>query len=369
MKEKENMEKMKKWLLGASFGVIFVMTQVSLAATVNWTATGTDGNWTVGTNWDTGTVPTSADNANIDSGRTCNVTTDLGTGNDVNSLNLGNIAYGADSTLNISGEGRIDTGRYVMIGTNKAVGIINVSGNGKLYNASGFQTVLGYYYTQSVGYLNISDNGIVSSSAEIVLGHQSTGTSTPHGYVTITDSGSLSGSIAIGNYGRSTLTMDGTSHYSGTWMTVGSSTAEGTFTMIGGGTGNATVSTYGSLYRANTGDNATLAFQVDDAGITKLTINGDLRLYSASADRDILIDVTALNENIFGTYTLLTWAGAYNTTNANGAELALTQASIDAGWTLNVDTTAQTVTATLVPEPVTMAVLCMGGMLMVRRKK
>lgn len=357
---------------------VLMIWQIAPAATITWSNTGTTGDWALGSNWTGGSVPGTADNASVQNGGTCNVTTDLGATAAITSIYLGSTAD-ATGTMTISGNGRLVNSAYLVLGTNNSsgtdlgTGTLNITGSAR-YTSGSSGVSIGNY--GGAGYLNISGSASATFNADVAVAASKATNIAATGAVTLQDTATMWATrLAIGIAGRGTMDMDGTASLTTrSRLTVGSQTTAGTFTVTGGGgsihVGNNTGAGYEDLlmWRTDSSSLATLAFNVDDTGITKFTVQRNLDLRSSG--QNILLDVTALAGCANGTYTLMTWGGIMDTTYANGATLALTQASIDAGWSLNIDTTGKSVTATLVPEPMTAAVMILGGALaLVRRRR
>ncbi len=158
----------------------------------------TEGDWSVGTNWNSpGTVPGVDDVAFVRGNRTANVTSNVGAISGLtvanNSAGLGQVNLQAGSALTVSGNSVIGA---IASGT----GVLNV--NGGLFTASG-TTILGNI-ASSIGTLSVA-SGTFSSSAPLVVGSVAGGT----GNVTVSGGNLTAGITTIGSGGAGTVTVSG----------------------------------------------------------------------------------------------------------------------------------------------------------------
>ncbi|QEL26902.1 hypothetical protein FQV39_30015 (plasmid) [Bosea sp. F3-2] len=152
-------------LTGVSCAVLALAFSLPAAAQ-NWTGT-TSSDWTDGTNWSTGTVPTNLTAASIDT-TSPNVTV-LGVGGAetgstanlvVGTSGLGNLTIQSGSTLNSSGG-------TLLGGFAGSVGVVTVTGPGSKWNTSASVLALG---NNGSATLNIQDGGTVTALGGVRLG-------------------------------------------------------------------------------------------------------------------------------------------------------------------------------------------------------
>lgn len=185
----------KKHNLGRRLGSLLASTALAAAtlssvhAQTFWEGT-VSSDWADGNNWDTGVVPTVADNVIID--ETLNIAT-VGTGvtaaADIISIGQskfarlsveggGTLNLGSDLIVGAAAEGRFDvssggivSGDLAAIGFGvNAEGLATVSGAGSIWAATAI--AVGY---QSAGTLIVADGGNVLLSAVLNIGHSSNG--------------------------------------------------------------------------------------------------------------------------------------------------------------------------------------------------
>lgn len=216
------------------------------AATIVWDGGAGTTSWGDANNWSGNVVPTSADEARIDtSGVTLiNLVANTATVN-VGNAGTGTLAISGGGSLTSTSGGIIFLGRGV--GSN---GTVTVTGMDSLLE-SGSQLIVGYYGT---GNLTVSSGGSAVSSATIVAGYLEDST----GSITVTGTGSTLESgraaVIIGNYGTGTLNIENggsVSSASGYSIYAGTNTGStGTITVTG--TGSALESSAG-IFIGNSG--------------------------------------------------------------------------------------------------------------------
>jgi len=209
----------RAWLQSTS-AVALVAIVPSLAAAQNWTGN-TNSDWTVGSNWSGGTVPTAGLVSII---RTSPNPVVLGVSGAANGT-TGNISVGSGGTgsLTIQNGSTLTTSAtaYTFIGQGTgASGIVNVTGAGSRWTINGAPGGVSLLLGENraapgatpvpTGILNISDGGAVQTAGDIVVGEMS-----GSGILSVTSGGRLTtgrdayiGRLA-GSNGTATITGSG----------------------------------------------------------------------------------------------------------------------------------------------------------------
>jgi hypothetical protein len=341
------------------------------ADVVSWNA-GT-GSWSVNTNWNPTSVPSSTDDVEINNGGTAQVSStvsDVGTmGSQSGTLEvqtggsltcLGNALFGnlngGTADITISG-GTLNLKQYTDLG---AVGgsssTLTISDGNFVQNSGSSQIIRLGRYGDFVGN---QSGGSFQSNQDVYISEQSTSNAVYN----------LSGGSFTTNQELRIGAATGTST-PGTMNISGGSVDIGTHVRIGGNGGSDSIfNVEGSAPTSiNVGGNfilrgtGILQVGIDAGGVTPIQ-TVDVQLESASGGTATL-DPTALSGAAPGTYTVLEWTGSLYDNN-----LVLDSAVDPSLWSFNLDETNQQLTVTYVPEPVSLAVLAIGGVGLLRRKR
>jgi len=271
-------------------------------------------------------------------------------------LSGGTLAVGTTFTM---GRGDTDchgkfyqTGGTVTVGTTFQVGFGGATGTGtSLYSmTAGSLTVSG---NSVIGYKNTAGNDFI----------QSGGTAS---FSTI----ELGKAHASGGSGAGTITLSDAANFTSGTLTVGinaaPNTGVGTVVLDGSKTGAGTNMTVNGNFLLNTA-NSTLKGVIDSDAIAtatamrKVEVTGNVTFAAGS----LLLPVfDSLATPTAGTWTLMSWTG---TLTNNG--LAFDSSVDTSKWSFLADATAKTLTVTYIPEPATMALLSVGGALMMLKRR
>ncbi len=313
------------------------------------------------------------------------------TGGGAVSSRLGHIAFESDSTstVNVDGAGSTWTnGKYFYVGrsgngtmnitrggavsnvnghigmSSGSTGTVNVDGSGSTWTNSG-SVIVGYIGN---GTLEITDGGVVSNYdyGRIASGADSTGT------VTVDGSGSTwinSRELQVGLYGDATLNITNGGTVSSPYAYIGErSGSTGAVTVDGSGS---TWTNDGNLF-VGSGGNGTL--EITDDGL--VSVAGTLRIYNQDSFINMstggmlavlgdagesLVDFMGL---IDGTDAIRYWDSSI----ANWADITGATYGID--YMLDYITEGDLAGHTMltVPEPTTLALLTLGGIMLRRRR-
>lgn len=316
------------------------------AATLTYTGGGVDSEFTTALNWDTGTVPTSADTIVINNGDTVESSVDS---------TVNRISVTDNSTLNIS-TGILD----------------NVLSGSSVYNELG---------RRSPGTIN-------QSGGEHKIGHQLRNGSKPDGNGTYNLSGGsllisrgsnsnldlVSGfvSLAIADEGATgAFNISGGSLTTRTGVAIG---AAGTFHVQGSGATSIAIGSHQSLdgfWHQATG--SVLRVGVDALGSTDIFIDDfeDNGTGTGTQGDVIFADGAILDPYDLGGAvpnaweTVMTWEG---TLMNLGGGLVLSTDAVTAGWEHRFDGNNLQVRLVTVPEPASLALLAIGSLAIIRRR-
>lgn len=231
------------------------------------------------------------------------------------------------------------------------------------------------------GEIDVVDGAVANMSNSIYLGFDATaaGTLTISGGSLVT-----SGYITLANNGQATMTMTGGT-FQADRMTLGSAASgsgvlnisgDSSFTLdnylqsnggsmtIGLSGSDATVQINNNLFAKDISVSNQFNFLLDGAnGVgTGIQVTNAIELAAGTQ-----VDVSFLGPVVDGTYTLMTAGGAF-TDNTGGNLLSPT--SLAAGWTYQIVATgAGNELQVTVPEPASVALLSVGGAMMLNRRR
>ncbi|HUP61678.1 MAG TPA: hypothetical protein VNA69_14805 [Thermoanaerobaculia bacterium] len=350
----------------AKCAVVFLLTiavaPLAHAATVEWTNT-SGGNWNVGSNWSTGTVPTSADDVVITSAGTYTVT--LNVTATVNSLTIGGatgtqtlsipsqtLTVTASANINPNGVLSMSGGTLAPNGAMTIDGIFNwtggtVNGSGTVTNNNTINiagTSVKYWYqatlnnnqtvvSSTTGYIYFYNSPVFNNGGTATWEIQSeagyyAGSGTP----VFNNSGTLTKSAGTGAkdfYFQ--LNNTGTVNVqSGTLRFANGGTSSGPFNVSSG----ATLQFYGGTHNLNAGANLTGAGSVT---VTSGTANV-AATYDIGTATTVSGGTLTLTGNVVSLGTLTASSGTFNL-NTNTTVTALGAVTISGG-ALNLNSTA-----------------------------
>ncbi|MEN6386705.1 MAG: hypothetical protein ABFD79_16115 [Phycisphaerales bacterium] len=327
---------MKKVLLAAA---ILASLAVNSFGWSEWNYTGGSHSWNEASNWG-GAVPTASDDpimrdagdgyAEVGSGvhAVGNTMWMYGGGNATLKVNGGNLALGqlriavdaGNKSVEVSNAGVVTLSSDSAVGQG-GVGNLSVSGMGSSVNQTAGWTYIGYGGT---GNITVSDHATASFGT--IRGW--------NGSITVESGATLytNSDTTIGENGGTVnmIINGGTVKDNAGWMYVGF-----------GGNGNISIGDGGLL--------SVIALGMDDA----LTDNVDLSGTGAIEIRDARPDDIAFQMNWYAGQGMLT---------VNGGQSAVGMLSFA------VDSATQYTTVTIIPEPMTLTILAIGGLLISRKK-
>ncbi len=286
-------------------------------------------------------------------------------GYDSRSMEIGT-TNGATATVSVTG-GDFLTNNGLKLGMGGGTGVIEQSGGRLAVNNT---TVIGD--TNSKAIVNLSGGetwfaiptfaGAAGSTAEVNI---TGGTLYLGREVTIGDAGNASIIVSGGTLTGSTESpLEGRFGYGRgiDSLSIGTGTGTGLLKIVGN---KGTVYIYKNSTTANVtvGTNGTLAFDIDDATVSALMVQGGTTTLGGIIDLDLINGYTPAPGAV---YDLITGP---NTIVDNGFSLA---PGDEAFWSLSIIGTAgsgQTLQATYVPEPAGLALLAAAAPIFVRRRR
>ncbi len=226
----------KKLICLAFLFVVLVIAGTVPAASKTWTNTSTDQKWDTPSNWDTGTVPASADVAYIDKG-TVGGADECLIGNSITAIAANLYVASADaSTGAVYVNGGIMNRYGLTYVGNKGTGTLTISGGTIATKAASKYLYIGGSTTglTGVGTLNIK-NSLVDfnefATTDLFVGNYGTGSMDVNNSTI-----KLSRNLFVGNYGTGTATMSNNSvlQLGGLCYIGNQSGGTGSFTISGG---------------------------------------------------------------------------------------------------------------------------------------
>lgn len=281
----------KKAILTIAIAVfLLVLIPSSFAQNVNWDTT--TGDWSDGSNWDTGSEPTILDTAGIHNGGTVQITS--GNDEEAKQLNIGIASLGGVGHVIMTG-GTLNAGNVTYVGYNgtsvestftQTAGIHTTGQIAIARNSNSKAT-----YTQS--------GGVVNDTGNFFIGYLSGADGTYHlsgDESVVLDVG---GYEYIGNVGKGTFIQQGGQHNVAGELAIGRDPGgQGIYDQSGG-----TVNAGGHLYLArNTGSSGEYTLSEED-GTAALNVTGNLYVGHGSGGTGTFTHLSGTN-TVTGTTTL-----------------------------------------------------------------
>ncbi|MDQ8197862.1 thrombospondin type 3 repeat-containing protein [Pelagicoccus enzymogenes] len=327
-------DKGNKYLKGfAVAGASLVAAKIGFAATVKWDSGGSDSKWETALNWDTDSLPTSADTAYISDGGTAG----FDAVSDTASVSRLYVGYTGDGTLSVSGGSlkATQTGsNTVFLVGNGAIGTLNVSGGeldvghraqiGAGANGQGTVKLSGGSFIVSRGGNSQIDTSFGSTSLDLgVAASGSSGLLEVSGGVFKTRVGAVigpNGTFKVEGSGATEIGIGSHGSVDGFWLQKA-----------------------GGVLQVRVDSDGVTPIFVDDVGDDGAGLQGNVKFESGA-----LLDVSHISTAVDGTFTVMEWEGS-----VTDEGLAFAPGVDTSIWSFAIDEAAKKLTVTAVGSPVT----------------